>query len=60
MVTFAPKSMLAKLVVLLVLVSVAPTVVIGILAFQTSRKALEEATLEKLSLVTELKRAEIV
>ncbi len=52
--------MLAKLVVLLVLISLVPTIIIGILAFQTSRKALEEATLEKLSLVTELKRAEIV
>ncbi|MGB9616265.1 MAG: methyl-accepting chemotaxis protein [Desulfomonilaceae bacterium] len=60
MVTLAPKSMLAKLVVLLVLISLVPTIVIGILAFETSRKSLEEATLEKLSLVTELKRAEIV
>jgi len=60
MVTFAPKSMLAKLVLLLVMISLVPTVVIGILSFETSRKALEQATLDKLSLVTEIKRAEIV
>lgn len=60
MVTLAPKSLLAKLVLLLVLISLIPTIVIGFLAFESSRKALEQATLEKLSILTESKRAEIV
>ncbi len=60
MVAFSPKSLLGKLVMLLVSVSVVPTVVIGFLAFESSRRALEQATLERLTVMTESKRAEIV
>jgi len=59
MLEFSPRSMLSKLLGLLVLVSLLPSAVIGTLSFMTSRSSLEKSVIEKLLWGVELRSAEI-
>jgi methyl-accepting chemotaxis protein len=59
MLEFSPRSMLSKLLGLLVLISLVPSAVIGTLSFITSRSSLEKSVFEKLLWGVELRKTEI-
>ncbi len=56
---FIARSLMVKLIGLFLIVSVIPTVIIGSLAFFSSREALEKAAFQKLFSTRELRKAEI-
>ena len=56
---FIARSLMVKLIGLFLIMSVIPTVIIGSLAFFSSREALEKAAFQKLFSTRELRKAEI-